>query len=199
MHKMGRAGTAIAVTFMMLVGASAARAGRALGPRETVMQGAALLRGHAQAERFLQLVDSGEVSRRILGIHFDTLTPAQRQRMTGAVESYAGSAYQAQLPTLGSFHLTCREHRVTERFADVRCDVKRRGEVTPLTILLRKVDGWRVFDVQAPQFALIRDNAQRADAAIRREGFEGYLRRLARRVNTTGAPVVDDVEGSMQK
>ncbi len=151
------------------------------GPLAAVLRGLAMLRNGGSrglSADFADLVDNQAIGRRVLGVHHAGLTPKQHRLMADAVGDYVSAAYQRHQRELGSFGIDCREHKLSNDFAEIRCLAKQGPTQKQLTILLRRTDRWRAFDVQGPDFSMIRDNTQKADQVIRREGFEGYLNRL---------------------
>ena len=133
-----------------------------------------------------RLFDIPSMARLAVGGSWATLSPAQQQQVTTAFASYIAATYADRFDSYSGQQLEVTGQQPSGSGIMVRTRiVKASGEPVSIDYLMRQNDGvWQISDVYLDS-AISQLATQRSEfgAILRREGFDGLITTLSRKVN----------------
>lgn len=126
------------------------------------------------------LFDFRELSRRCLGRYWRQASPAQQQEFVDRFSDLLAYTYLKHI-TRGVDLV--RVNRISENIEGERAEVVAVVTVKDLVVtsgakLLRRSDGWKIYDVSVEGIGLVNVYREEFPPIIRKEGFDGLLARL---------------------
>lgn len=133
------------------------------------------------------LLDFAELSRRALGSHWTTLTPAQQTEFSGLLQQLVERNYRDNLEHIREYQVTYTGEETTADGVVVhmsaRSRASRREEPFEINYSMHLVgSSWRVYDVVTNGSDLVRNYQQQFNRIITRDGFDALLTRMRDRL-----------------
>lgn len=142
--------------------------------------------------RLVQLLDRAidypMIVRRVLVLHWDELTEAQRTEVSDLLTRAIRHRYRASVEALRGWDV--RVTSEARRGIGRRVETEARRDEERRSIgydLYQREDAWRVVDLIVDGDSLVHQYRTQFDGVIRREGWGGFLTRLRDRVSQDGA------------
>lgn len=143
--------------------------------------------GQRQREEIRRIVDDfvdwREISRRVLGVHWRRLSPAQRREFTEAFRDFAVRPNMDKLTEYSGERIEYTGERVYGRYARVTLRVTtRNGEVIRAEVRLLRKDGrWGMYDLLIEGVSMVNNYRVQVNDILLRSSFEELIQRLRRR------------------
>lgn len=153
-----------------------------------------LMRAPASEERsrdvtrvLSDLLDYQELSRRALGAHWDTRTPAERERFVTLLRQLVERNYEQNLERIREFEVRYVGEEPTAGGTIVRTEARSRTErrQPPVEIAYSmhlQGSEWRVFDVVTDGVSLVRNYHNQFHRIITQNGWDELIRRMEQRL-----------------
>lgn len=133
-----------------------------------------------------RLFDIPFMARLAVGASWSTLSPAQQQQVTAAFGNYISATYAERFDNYAGQQMEVAGHQPSGSGVIVRTRiVKSSGEAVSIEYLMRQNDGaWQITDVYLDG-SISQLATQRSEfaAIMRREGFDGLLATLNRKIS----------------
>lgn len=134
-----------------------------------------------------ELLDYQELSRRALGAHWETRTPAQRERFVSLLRQLVERQYEQNLERLTDFEVTYTNEAQTSDGTVVttsaRSRVERRQPAVEIAYSMHAEGGtWRVFDVNTDGVSLVRNYHNQFNRIISQSGWDDLIHRMETRL-----------------
>ena len=205
MHVFARSILASAALFLLLAstGASVAAA-QAPGPaprflrqrhdevarimRRAATTDAARQQRSQEVTRILsELLDYQELSRRALGSHWESRTPAQREQFVGLLRQLVERNYEANLERIQDFEVDYSREEAsagaTVVHTSARSRTERRQPPVEISYSMHLTGGqWRVFDVNTDGVSLVRNYNRQFNRIIGQDGWDALITRMQERL-----------------
>jgi phospholipid transport system substrate-binding protein len=148
----------------------------------------------AQRDRVKKIVngflDYEELAKRSLATEWDKLTPAQRTEFVQTFRDLIEKNYVKQLRSNVDYAIDYQNEEVKDSDATVHSVVRaeRKGRHAETTIdykLLAKQGKWAVYDVITDDVSLLRNYRSQFTRIIERDGFQGLLAKMKKRLAET--------------
>lgn len=127
--------------------------------------------------------DFERMSQRVLGKHWRSATPAQRQRFVGEFKTLLVRTYATAVSDYRDAQLTFQPAReLGTNVWRVRSNVDRGGGAPPLQVdydVYRKADAWKVFDVAINGVSLVVSYRSGFNTDIAKLGMDGLIDQIA--------------------
>jgi len=156
-----------------------------VGQRVVEVLGAAEMEADQRSRHFRDIfvhaLDLDTMGRQVLGRHWRTATPAQRDRYIELFRKYVINLYAAQLGGYrGETFTVLREQRLRENESMVMARLKRQtGQPLAMNFRVSQArDQLKIIDVTIAGVSLIVTKRSEFDAIVRREGLDGLMQRL---------------------
>lgn len=145
----------------------------------------------ARERRLLRLLDRAidyeMIVRRVLVLHWDGLSEAQRAEVTRLLERAIRQRYRASVEALRGWEVEVVSEAERGVGRQVVTRVRRGDEVRQVAYdLYREGREWRVVDLNVDGESLVHQYRVQFDRVIRRDGWDGFLARLRQRVEAEG-------------
>lgn len=158
------------------------------GPLDTVMSGYADVLKTANtpgatvetvARAVDQFVDFEELARRALGDTWNSITPAQRKELTGAMRGMLRSFYAQRILGGANNEVTYGQELLQGNEATVSTVVTAEGNRVPITYKLyrpaQQAKSWRIYDIVTADVSLLEDYRSQFSQLLAEQGFDGLL------------------------
>lgn len=131
-------------------------------------------------------VDFKAMGRLMLGKHWKTATPEQRERFTAEFRSMLARIYGKSIALYDGQKLEFEPYKPSKKknLATVRSRVESEGgEGMPIDFRLRfkEADGWKIFDISVDGISLIKNYKSSFQREIAQVGLDGLLENIAAR------------------
>ncbi len=127
--------------------------------------------------------DFGEMSKRVLGRQWRTLTPEQKEQFEELFTELLKYAYVTQIDKYSDQEVKYVRQRIKGKRAQVETIVVDSDKEIPVSyIMLLKADKWRVYDVVVEGVSLIRNYLEQFQEILRKDDFEGLTHTLEKKV-----------------
>ncbi|HJL16550.1 MAG TPA: ABC transporter substrate-binding protein [Sandaracinaceae bacterium LLY-WYZ-13_1] len=124
-------------------------------------------------------LDYEMITRRALVVHWEDLSAAQREEVTDLLHRAIARRYRASLEELRGWTVEVLEERPRGPGYRVVTEARHDGERRRIEYdMLRTGGEWRIVDVIHEGDSLIHQYRRQFDRVIRREGWDGFVRRL---------------------
>jgi len=133
-----------------------------------------------------RLFDIPLMARLAVGASWSTLSPAQQQQVTAAFGNYISATYAERFDNYAGQQMEVAGHQPSGSGVIVRTRiVKSSGEAVSIEYLMRQNDGaWQITDVYLDgSISQLATQRSEFGAILRRDGFDGLLATLHRKVN----------------
>jgi phospholipid transport system substrate-binding protein len=133
------------------------------------------------------LLDFSELSRRALGSHWATLTPAQQTEFSSLLQQLVERNYRENLERIRDYQVTYTGEETTADgvvvHMNARSRASRREPAVEIHYSMHLVgSAWRVYDVVTDGASLVRNYQQQFNRIITRDGFDALLTRMRDRL-----------------
>jgi phospholipid transport system substrate-binding protein len=126
-----------------------------------------------------QFVDFEELARRALGDTWNTITPAQRKELTGAMRGMLRSFYAQRILGGANSEVTYGQELLRGTEATVSTVVTAEGNKVPITYKLYRpapqAKSWRIYDIVTADVSLLEDYRSQFSQLVAEKGFDGLL------------------------
>lgn len=123
--------------------------------------------------------DFDEMAMRALGAHWKEISPEQQEEYVRVFSDLLARTYLERIETVQRNMVKIDQERVEGSKALVRTTVTNKGDVFPIDYKLLNREGeWRVYDVIIENIGLVANYRAEFAGIIRKEKFEGLLKRL---------------------
>ena len=143
--------------------------------------------------------DTEQTARLVLGAHWRSATPAQRERFAAALYRTLLSTYAGAVAEWTSERLRILPLRgdLAASQATVRTEVARLGAAAVIVDyrLRRTAEGWKIFDVVVDGVSYVRSYHDDIDGEVSQNGLDASIARLETR-SRSAARAADKVPGS---
>ncbi|UJR79154.1 MlaC/ttg2D family ABC transporter substrate-binding protein [Sandaracinus amylolyticus] len=134
-----------------------------------------------------QLLDYQELSRRALGTHWESRTPAQRTQFVDLLRQLVERNYEANLERIQDFEVRyTREEAISDGtvvFTEARSRQERRQPPVEISYSMHLTEGaWRVFDVNTDGVSLVRNYNRQFNRIIGQDGWDALITRMQERL-----------------
>ncbi|AKF08247.1 MlaC/ttg2D family ABC transporter substrate-binding protein [Sandaracinus amylolyticus] len=134
-----------------------------------------------------QLLDYQELSRRALGTHWESRTPAQRTQFVDLLRQLVERNYEANLERIQGFEVRyTREEAISDGtvvYTEARSRQERRQPPVEISYSMHLTDGaWRVFDVNTDGVSLVRNYNRQFNRIIGQDGWDALITRMQERL-----------------
>ncbi|MDD9942364.1 MAG: ABC transporter substrate-binding protein [Myxococcales bacterium] len=141
----------------------------------------------ALTQKLSALLDYGELSRRALKDHWETLSNAQRSEFTKLLSQLVERNYQQNLASTIDYKVaySATETRGEELLVQTRVRSAKNRRAPELTIdytLLGDASGLRVCDVVTDGVSLVANYRSQFNRIIRKQGFSGLIERMKKKL-----------------
>lgn len=125
----------------------------------------------------IQIFGAAEAARGVLGRHWETLTPAERDDFVQLFAELLEATYIARMDGNGGIRVRYVGELVEGDRADVRAQVfTRKGREFAVDARLVRRDGrWQVYDVLIEQISVVGNYRAQFDRVIRKSGYDGLV------------------------
>jgi len=168
--------------------AAAAQAADALVARHAQLDRELSRRESPARERRLvrlldQTIDYDMIVRRVLVVHWDDLSEAQREEVSDLLTRAIRHRYRSSVEALRGWDVTVRSEAPQGVGRRVVTRAVRESETRDVGYDLYEADGqWRVVDLRVEGDSLVHQYRVQFDRVIRHEGWDGFIERLRSRV-----------------
>lgn len=149
--------------------------------REELEQNPAQLRSVVD-KVLLPRFDTGFAAQRVLGKHWRTASPDQRQRFINVFYRYLVNNYASYLLdfTGDEIQVSPYQGRADDKYPLVKTQVKlKKGETAAVDYVLRRVgEQWKVIDVIVEGVSYVRSYREEFSAEIAQKGLDAVIERL---------------------
>ena len=132
-----------------------------------------------------QVVDFRELSSRALGEYWQKRTPEEQQQFLDLLQQLLEANYRKKLEgkTLGEdYQIKYLDEKTHEDMAIVKTDVVWKDGSKPVSYkLLKKKDGWVVFDIIIDDISLVETYRDSYTAIIKKEGWDSLISRMKKK------------------
>ncbi len=127
--------------------------------------------------------DVQETARRVLGLHWQQRTPAEREEFVQLFRNLLEKTYLSRIGEYGGERIKYTSERVEGDRATVGALIltKRGTEVPVESRLLQKADRWLIYDVLIENISLVGSYRSQFDRIIRTGSYQELIRRLKSR------------------
>jgi len=127
-----------------------------------------------------EIFDFTELARRSLGQHWQPLSEPQRTEFVGLFADLLERSYASKIELYGGETIIYSGERVYGELAtvDTRIITKHGTEVHVDYRLLRRRDGWRIYDVNIDGISLVSNYRTQFNKIIRSEGYDRLVERM---------------------
>lgn len=137
-----------------------------------------------KVERRLQIMtaisssfDFKEMSRRVLGRTWNTITPDQRKHFVALMTKLLENVYIGKLETYSGQAIEFVAERIKGKRAQVTTLIENQGVKLPIHYIMQEVDDkWMVYDINIEGVSLIRNYMEQFKSILRKEKYEGLIK-----------------------
>ncbi len=127
--------------------------------------------------------DIREMSKRVVGKRWRTLTPEQRDEFTGLFTELLKYVYVSQFGLYDGQTIEYGRERIKGKRAQVDTVVVDSEMKIPVSYIMKlNGDKWQIYDVVAEGISLVRNYHEQFQSILRRDGIEGLIRKLEERI-----------------
>lgn len=123
--------------------------------------------------------DFREMSRRVLGRTWNTITPEQQDYFVVQMTKLLENVYVGKLETYTGQTLEFVEERIKGNRAQVTTLIEDQGAKMPVHYIMQKTGNkWMVYDINIEGVSLIRNYMEQFRSILKQEGYEGLIKIL---------------------
>lgn len=127
----------------------------------------------------VQGFDFTEMSKRVLGQTWRTLSPDQREQFTRIFTKLLEHAYIGKLEGYSGQEIIYKGERIKGKKAAVSTVVQNKDMILPVNyVMLKKDSGWQVYDINIEGVSLIRNYREQFKSILRKDKFDGLIKVL---------------------
>lgn len=120
-----------------------------------------------------------EMTRRTMAKHWKPLTQEQKKEFIYLYSQLLRRSYVSKLELFEGQEISYDKERLEGEYAKIDTSLKYHGENIPLGYSLIKSDGrWKIYDMVIDGVSLIANYRRQFNKIIRKEGYEGLVKRL---------------------
>jgi phospholipid transport system substrate-binding protein len=132
-------------------------------------------------------LDYGELARRSLARHWETVTPKQREEFVNTLRELVERSYLKQVHGNANYNIKYEKETKTGNEANVTgvLNTMARGKKVKIALeykMLWKSDHWVVYDVVTDEQSMVENYRAEFNKIINKEGFEALLRRMKKKL-----------------
>jgi phospholipid transport system substrate-binding protein len=134
--------------------------------------------------------DSNEMARSVLGYHWRSLTPDERENFIRLFSGFIEAAYLAKVQDYAGQEVQFgKSHSLGEGYAEVETKIVQAGKnPIPVTYLLERAnDGWKVYDVTVDNISIIENYRNQFNRVINEQGFAKLMTDLRAKQQQLGS------------
>lgn len=134
-------------------------------------------------------IDYAELSKRALAVHWQKITPQQREEFVSVLRDLIESHYVKQIRSNVAYEMKYEREEIKGDEATVHSTIKvtRRGrqQEIPVDYKLMLKDGrWLMFDmITDDEVSMVRNYKQQFSKIIDKDGFEGLLKKMKKKLS----------------
>ncbi len=123
--------------------------------------------------------DFREMSKRVLGKTWNTISPEERDYFTELMTELLENAYIGKLENYSGQKVEFLDEKIKGKRAQITTYLENNGIQIPVHyIMKRKSEKWMVYDINIEGVSLIRNYMQQFKSIVRRDKFEGLVKVL---------------------
>lgn len=136
-----------------------------------------------QFARFLALAgerfDFDEMSKRVLGPQWNTLSADQKQLFIQRFTRLLGHTYMDKIATYSGEKILYESPRIRGDRAEVRTSIQFRSGTVPISYIMHlKGSQWMAYDLVVENISLVRNYMEQLRSILQKNGFDGLIRQL---------------------
>jgi phospholipid transport system substrate-binding protein len=134
-----------------------------------------------------QLLDYGELGKRALGKHWDTITPKQRTEFVNTLRDLVERSYLRQVHGSPNYSIKYENETKTGNEASVTGTLltTSRGKKVKIALeykMLWKEDRWVVYDVVTDEQSMLENYRAEFNKIINKDGFDALMKRMKKKL-----------------
>ena len=129
--------------------------------------------------------DFREMSKRVMGKQWRTLTPEQRDQFVALFTKLLQYAYIGQVDDYVDRKIEFKKQRIKGTRAEVQTLLVDKDKTIPVSyIMMLKGDNWMVYDIVVEGVSLIRNYMEQIRSVLKEEKFAGLIKLLEKKITT---------------
>jgi phospholipid transport system substrate-binding protein len=134
-----------------------------------------------------QLLDYGELGKRALGKHWETITPKQRTEFVNTLRDLVERSYLRQVHGSANYSIKYENETKTGNEASVTGTLltTSRGKKVKIALeykMLWKEDRWVVYDVVTDEQSMLENYRAEFNKIINKDGFDALMKRMKKKL-----------------